>query len=484
MGLKLGKNEKTPPPILGDILLAREHRALRQRALLDRYGRTLISFTPLAPGAEKTSSRFRRIHRAGRNAILEVMKKADIRILRENSGKNPGGFESLFVLAIEAGEIKRLMMEIEEKHPLGRLFDIDVLGSEGYSLSRVDFGFPRRRCLLCERPAAECARSGAHPLEQLLARIDQLLGLAETQGGKIAQSSSPDENLVARVGRMAYGAMMEEVSVTPKPGLVDRAGSGAHRDMDFFTFQRSAKALKPWFEDFVREGEALAHWEPEDIFHRARPLGQEAERAMFSATGGVNTHKGLVFSLGLLCLAAGVLDARGSRPLSARALCDFSALMCAGIVERELRSRGKQEGKGSHGERVFSLYGVSGVRGEAEGGFPTVLQISLPRLRSLGAQYPKERNHVLLEVLLSLMSRLEDTNILTRGGPAALEHVHRSARQALALGGPFTVRGMFYIEEMNRDFAASGISPGGSADLLAVSIFLDRLEKGRPVDPL
>jgi len=485
--------EESRPASLPEILQSREDRARRQRELLDRYDGVVISFTPVAPGAEKGAPRFRRVFEAGRAAIEEALEEAGLTVLEEDRREGPAGFECLFALeegpgghdkltekrggppgeAVSfPGRVKTLMMKIEETHPLGRLFDIDVLGPGGRPLSRFDLGRAPRSCLLCGKPAAECARSGAHPLDRLLLRIDGLLESAEKRGRKDPETASLCETFAAAVAGRAYRAIMEEVAVTPKPGLVDRAGPGAHRDMDYSTFQASARVLRPWFADFVRRGCLLARLEPEEIFLRARPLGVDAEKAMFAATGGVNTHKGLVFSLGLLCVAAGALKARGVS-LSAEALCGFSARMCSGIVDRELRNREEDVGRNpSHGERVFSLYGAPGVRDEAEKGFPTVLRTALPRMRDLLLRYPGRRNHVLLAVLLELMSGLEDTNVLTRGGPEALERVRRSAREALALGGPFTRRGSFHIDDMSRDFAAAGISPGGSADLLAVSIFL------------
>lgn len=284
------------------------------------------------------------------------------------------------------------------------------------------------------------------------------------------------------VGRLARDSLVEEVSVTPKPGLVDRDNSGAHRDMDYSVFIASARALEPYFAAFAREGAARRGMRPADIFDEVRPTGIAAEAAMFAATGGVNTHKGLIFSLGILSAAAGVLAKEGE--LTAPRLCAFAARMTEGLLERDLgaRNRPGECGPPTKGERLYREHGIRGVRGEAAGGFGTVRALGLPMLRRLSAAYPDRRNEVLLAVLLWLMTRVTDTNVVGRHDFRKLEFVQNGAARALFLGGPFTEAGMLHIRRMDRDFISLNISPGGSADLLAVTIFLEKLERrGSPL---
>jgi triphosphoribosyl-dephospho-CoA synthase len=301
------------------------------------------------------------------------------------------------------------------------------------------------------------------------------------------------DGLAAVVGRIAHEMLVEEVSVTPKPGLVDRNNPGAHRDMNYGTFVAGARALGPYFTAFARQGAALRGLPPAEIFAEVRPIGVEAEAAMFAATGGVNTHKGLIFSLGILSAAAGALV--GNLPsavsggaiggISAADLCSFAARMTEGIVRRDLESSVSNASSVSKkaarpptkGERLFREYGIPGIRGEAESGFCTVRTLGLPWLRKLMQAHPDRRNDVLLAVLLRLMTGVTDTNVLGRHDFSALEYVQTSAARALFLGGPFTDSGLRFIEKMDREYIERNISPGGSADLLAVTIFLDRLER-------
>ena len=163
------------PATLREVLSAREDRARRQKILLSRYGGSVISFTPVAPGPEKTGPRFRKIHEAGCEAILDALFRAGMGVLHRESRSRPAGYESLFAVAGPPREVKRLVTAIEDNHRAGRLFDIDVVAGDGVPVSRGDLGLPRRSCLLCGGPSGDCARSRAHPTEELLSRIDAIL---------------------------------------------------------------------------------------------------------------------------------------------------------------------------------------------------------------------------------------------------------------------------------------------------------------------
>lgn len=278
----------------------------------------------------------------------------------------------------------------------------------------------------------------------------------------------------AAISREALAALLYETAVSPKPGLVTPISRGAHRDMDYFTFLASAAALAPWFGEFARLGLGFVGEDRARLLPSLRASGIEAERAMFAATGGVNTHKGLVFSLGLLCAAAGILAAR-HETLTAEACAREAAAIARGIVARDFEGIADAcEPKLSVGERLYLRWGVSGIRGEAEAGFSSVLGHSLPRLRAeLAAGRPL--NDALVDALLVLFTVVEDTNVLGRSGMEGLALMREKATGALALGGMSTKEGKTAIGEMDRLFAARRISPGGCADLLAATYFLHRL---------
>lgn len=257
-----------------------------------------------------------------------------------------------------------------------------------------------------------------------------------------------------RVAALATLALEEELALTPKPGLVDRANSGAHSDMDHALFTRSIEAIAPWFSVFEDLGEEYASREPRAQLRLLRPAGIACEQAMFTATGGVNTHKGGIFSLGLLCAAAGRLKGQG-REHSADTLCDEVGKMCHGLVSRELASR---SGMATAGERQYHLLGLTGARGEAESGFATVRRHVLPDWHKACGEKRLQR------ALLQLMAVNPDSNLVSRGGMGGLRYVQTWAQKLLTDGWESDD-----LAEMDKQLIARRLSPGGSADLLAVS---------------
>ena len=277
-----------------------------------------------------------------------------------------------------------------------------------------------------------------------------------------------------KIASLALEAMLYEAAATPKPGLVDRANSGAHRDMDFFTFMASAAALHSAFDAMTLAGSSACRASsPRVMWPSLREAGREAEARMFESTRGVNTHKGEIFSLGLLCGCAGWLTGRGGT-LSAEDLTALAAEMCQGLCERELAPLREREGQ-TKGEQMYLRYGCTGIRGEAESGFRTVIEVSLPVFRELMAG-GNSVNDALIQTLLHLISGTADTNILSRHNMETAEQARARAREVLALGGVLTTEGRAAIEAMDRDFIARRISPGGCSDLLAVTYFLFRME--------
>lgn len=275
------------------------------------------------------------------------------------------------------------------------------------------------------------------------------------------------------IGELARRALIAEVDTTPKPGLVDRADSGAHRDMDRNTFLVSADAIAPYLGQMAGIGYGWGGDLP-GLFACIRPVGVRAEEAMFQATGGVNTHKGLIFTLGILCACEGHLQARG-QGFDARKLLTASGDMTADTLEREFERLRQREPR-THGERLFFQYGIRGIRGEAALGFPSIRDCALPALEE-AARLTEDQNLMFLQTLLHLMARVEDTNVLFRTDFETAAGVRRSAERILKLGGCLTPEGFEAVRALNRSFIENNISPGGCADLLAATIFLWFLER-------
>lgn len=266
---------------------------------------------------------------------------------------------------------------------------------------------------------------------------------------------------------LAANAMYQEIILTPKPGLVDRANNGAHNDMNLNMFISSIAAISPWFSIFFDKGKQTANLSGAQTLLAIRPIGLACEQAMFSATGGVNTHKGGIFSLGLLCAAAGRLEQR-SETLTQRSLCRETSIMCAGLVARELNIAGEPRTKG---EKIFQTFGISGARGEAESGFFTVRKYGLPSLKK--ALYAGASEHeALLKMLLALLAVNPDTNVISRGGIKGLNYVKRYARRLLKIENLYGERLHHALKKMDSELINRNLSPGGSADLLAVGWLL------------
>lgn len=285
------------------------------------------------------------------------------------------------------------------------------------------------------------------------------------------------EDFITYVEKAAEASLLDEVKATPKPGLVDLNNSGAHRDMDYHTFYNSTKAIAPFIARMAALG-ALWHC-PEDtegLFRSIRPVGMEAEAAMFRATDGVNTHKGMIFSMGLVAAAAGLLFQREQKPLQAEKILALCGEMCRGPLGEDFASI-SQESPRTHGERLYLQYGCRGIRGEAALGFPSLSGCALPALRECLAEINDgDHNRLCLQILLRLMARVDDTNVLFRTDYASLLYVKEEAARILLLGGSYTEEGIKALWALNEDFTRRNISPGGCADLLAITLFLWRLE--------
>ncbi|HRX57521.1 MAG TPA: triphosphoribosyl-dephospho-CoA synthase [Eubacteriales bacterium] len=267
------------------------------------------------------------------------------------------------------------------------------------------------------------------------------------------------------IGQTAYEALVFEARLTPKPGLVDAENNGAHTDMDLTTLLKGAEAIRPFLGRFAQAGVSDAALPPNGRLSAIRADGVEAEKAMLLATGGVNTHKGAIFLLGVLCYAAGrrsELDEK-LRPLPIAA---EAALVCEG-VSKEL---------GAHAGRAFLRYGARGARGEAEAGYPGVVSVALPAYHEAIAANASEWDAWLI-ALLRLIERTDDANVLDRCGDEIASELKKSARQIAnryLSGGENMLDEIRALDEQCRMWRAS---PGGSADLLACAKFLQAIEQ-------
>ncbi|GGK03405.1 triphosphoribosyl-dephospho-CoA synthase [Pseudomonas matsuisoli] len=262
---------------------------------------------------------------------------------------------------------------------------------------------------------------------------------------------------------LAVDALIEEANLSPKPGLVDRRGSGAHRDLDLPLMQASALSL---WETFRSMAEA-AH-EHVDLDSTLREtlgaLGRQGERTMLATTAGVNTHRGAIWALGLLVAAAACSPRLDPTRIAERA---------AHIAR--IPDRGVPPAAASHGQSVCARFGVDGAREQAQQGFPAVIEHGLPVLNASRAGGHAE-HHARLDALLAIMTQLSDTCVLHRGGLHALRQTQAGARAVLDAGGSASFAGRRALQRLDDTLLALNASPGGAADLLAATLLLDGLQ--------
>ena len=399
---------------LEDILRARDGRADAQQRLLHSHRLPLVSFTMNIAGPVKSAPLIELAFDAGLEALYAALGQPEAaEVIRPTTG-----CEALLVYDRPAAALKDACLALETAAPIGRLYDLDVLDEDGGKLSRP----VPRTCLICGGPVTVCSRSRAHGLDAIVGRTNEIL--ADFAAGYLAG--------------LAAEALEQEVRLTPKPGLVDERNNGAHNDMDLPLFLRSIDALTPWFRRMAALGMAGAD---ADALQAA---GLEAEAAMFRATGGVNTHKGALFSFAVLLSSLGRCLTVGGD------VFDRSAALTAALLPPQ----------GTNGAAVALRHQVGGARAEALAGFPTGRQ---------AAAVLRESDP--LTALLWLMAHTEDSNLYHRGGAEGAAFV--KARSAAILEAP-PERRVMLTQALDDALIDRWLSPGGCADLLALALFLAR----------
>jgi triphosphoribosyl-dephospho-CoA synthase len=265
------------------------------------------------------------------------------------------------------------------------------------------------------------------------------------------------------IGNLAVQALKLEAGTTPKPGLVDREGNGAHRDMDYNLFLKSSEALRNCFEACALAG--MAGEKPEPF----RNIGLAGEQSMYEATNHVNTHKGLIFSMGIFCGALGELVACQEAFTEEDVQDHVKNLACALLHGVSAEKACNRE---THGQKVLQETGTKGIRGEAESGFASVFDIGLPALKK-AMEAGNSLNDALVKTLLTLMRETEDSNVVYRGGLEGLDFVKAKAAELLSLmDGVVTGENLEKVRAFDAACIEKNLSPGGSADLLALTAML------------
>jgi len=447
---------------LADILAGKEARYSRQQVFRGVYKTPLMSITINMPGAIKDAPILRRLRDY---AVQEIRTRLDV-IGQEQVNLRTGP-EALLAVNGDGWVIKGLGIEIEESYPFARLLDIDVFDAAGHLLSRRDQG-QGRSCFVCGGETVVCRREQKHTQVGLERAVEKMLNQFRAHETRLV---SP---IAQKLGALAIEAMLYEVTCTPAPGLVDRVNSGAHCDMDFYSFMASSASLAV---PMARCAQAGMNHEGalEKLLPVLRVIGLEGEEAMLAVTQGVNTQKGLIFLLGIMVGVSGWLTGQ-KQPVTAETVLMSGAQLVAGIVERELQHAiHKQPEQRTSGENLYVKYGITGIRGELAEGLPAVREQALPTLRAALSK-GLSVNDALVQTLLVLMTCVDDTTVMHRHHPDKMRvWVKEQVQAVLAVGGMETEEGKRKCEALDAQFISHNVSPGGVADLLAVTWFLYRL---------
>lgn len=268
------------------------------------------------------------------------------------------------------------------------------------------------------------------------------------------------------IGRAATLALHDELALSPKPGLVTLVDRGSHDDMDAHTFMRSLFALRRYYVRIAGLGAVNAP------FEALERCGIEAEARMLAATGGVNTHRGAIFTLGLLCAAAGAAGRSGRSPTP--------SMLRQTLLDRwgdALAARASRQST-LPGGIAARRHGLRSASAEAALGFPVLFDTALPALQA-GLARSLSRDQVLLDTLFHVMAVLDDSNLAHRGGLEGLRHAQHAASVFLAAGGAARPDGNAAAAAIGRDFVSRRLSPGGAADTLAAACLVTRIASSR-----
>ncbi len=435
---------------LHDILKAREDRVQQQKHLLAEYRSPLLCFTMNIAGPIKTSPLIQRGFEAGLAALDCKLPKA--KILFRQASILPTGCEAFYVVDMPAQQLKSLCTAIEEETPLGRLWDIDVIEVCGNKLERET----QRGCIVCGASGRGCASSRAHSVDQLQEVTINIL----TQ-----HFAKSDQEYIAS---LAVQSLLDEVNTTPKPGLVDQRNNGSHKDMNIHHFIESAHVLKPYFAQCMKIGQETALSAPDDTFTLLRHSGLAAEKAMYQVTGGINTHKGIIYTMGILCGSIGRLWSAESP------IADIPCILnqCAELVQNAVASDFADATGTTAGERLYLQHKIGGIRAEAAAGLPSVANVSLPVYQA-ALKDGLSTNDAGILALYHLIASVSDTNLYHRGGTEGAAWARDTAKKLLSANTPLAGK---ILEDLDDAFIERNLSPGGCADLLAVTYFLSSLQ--------
>ncbi|MEA3504586.1 MAG: triphosphoribosyl-dephospho-CoA synthase [Bacteroidota bacterium] len=449
---------------LEKILSAKEQRA-EMRQKFAQKGFASISLSLNIPSYPKSNEEIKKFFLLIKTELEDYFLAHRILLVKQEEITLTDSAGDFFIVPIASQlkdilKIKALCELFEIGNSLGRIIDIDVVDSKGNPVSSGKL----KKCFLCDLPAIECMRNANHTKQELRNYIEkQIVGYLYRDKLKNAKT---------KLSAYATQSLLYEVSLSPKPGLVHRFGSGCHTDMDFFSFINSSSVLSTYWQEIIE----LAYNTTLNIEESRivlRKTGIAMERSMLQFTGKVNTQKGAIFIIGTMVFVIAKLIA------SDKEICDKNiraliAELHKDILHDELLRQ--KNSVASHGVKNYRNYGEEnggGIRKEVALGFPVLFDDALPVIRGLmnGRSFilnEETTQRILTKILLKIISKNSDSNIIFRSDVETLKQLQNIAKECFYQENEFVSN----YNELQDFCINKNISPGGSADLLAATIFI------------
>ncbi len=438
-----------------------EMRVERRNILHSQYPNyAIIQLTLAIPEPYKNSFSAQQLFYKGIESIHQKIPS----LCHEQIYYDPDGPSGLFVSSANALHLKEISSQIEENSPYSRLLDIDIYANNKKAVSLLSRR-QGRTCFLCQERAVTCMRNHTHTRNEILQKVQELL--LDFQVELLCNQTS---ETAKKISALAVRSLLYEAASYPSPGLVDPLHPGSHSDMDFFTFLNSSASLSSYFANFYDAGLQFAT-SKQELFPLLKKIGLLAESAMYSSTEKINTHKGIIFSMGLVLGTIGYMK---------RLQLPINSLSILRTVPQILPPLSKDffqpSSCASAGIQAFKEFKIKGVRGEAAAGFPSVVNQGLPTLKKALVK-GKPLRLALIQTLFALMTTVDDTTILHRQPHLETLHwVQNTAKKALHENIFDTPDWQEKIWVIDKQFVKLNISPGGSADMLSLTYFLYLLD--------
>jgi|LGOV01.1.fsa_nt_gb holo-ACP synthase CitX len=422
---------------MNNILRARETRAEHiQNLMKDNYNKTVVILKSNVVGANKNPRHMKFICKFFNDIVLNIFKDKIINYGRELS---KDGDYCYYVINELGSLVKVRTIEIEEHYQLGRLIDIDVYNEK--SISRQDLSCEMRRCLICDNYAHICSRNKVHTEEEIFRKVKTIT----------------EDFLETHITNIAVKAIFSELELYPSFGLVSHRDSGSHTDMNYETFIKSTFAIKKYISKYI-----IAGFEEDIKPLELQKIGLKAEQKMFKATNGINTHKGLIYLLGIFLPAftKTIVNNENAEYLTKSIEC------VSEIIVNDYYENIDDKKILSNSDKVYLKYGIKGIRGESLRGLKVIFDA--PSFDNLD----EDNSHH--DCLIYLMSELDDTTIIHKNNLETLNNVKADMKDLITNGG--YAKNIEKVKKLSDEYKEKHISPGGSADMLVIKIIYEKLK--------